>query len=164
MFDATKLRADNRDMKHHRPNAYRIIALACLLGAAHPAMAADTGLTLVEHATTDAVSVHGGSKADNIGDMLTFANPMFDAADKVPLGTDQGFCVRLVLGKSYECHILVTLAKGQISVDGPFYDTEDSVMAVTGGTGVYRGVRGEMLLHARDAKGTAFNFTYTLDK
>jgi hypothetical protein len=88
-----------------------VAALACLLGGAPPALAADGGLVLVEHATTDAVSVHGGTKADNVGDVLTFANPMFDAADKLPVGMDQGYCVRLVLGKAFECHITVMLER-----------------------------------------------------
>jgi allene oxide cyclase len=35
-------------------------------------------------------------------------------------------------------------------------------MAVTGGTGQYLGARGAMKLHARDAKGTAYDFTYDL--
>jgi hypothetical protein len=138
-------------------------AVTFLLGGAAPAAAGATGLTLVEHATTDAVSVHGGAKADNVGDILTFANPMFDAADKAPVGADQGYCVRMVLGKSFECHITVMLANGQITMDGPFFDTADSVMAVTGGTGIYREVRGEMRLHARDAKGSAFDFVYSLN-
>ena len=47
-------------------------------------------------------------------------------------------------------------------MDGPFLDSGDSVLAVTGGTGAYGGARGEMLLHARDAKGSAFEFTYKL--
>ncbi len=158
-----RARVDKRAMKHLCPGMLHVAALACLLGGAPPALAADGGLVLVEHATTDAVSVHGGTKADNVGDVLTFANPMFDAADKLPVGMDQGYCVRLVLGKAFECHITVMLANGQVMVDGPFYDTADSVMAVTGGTGAYRGVRGEMRLHARDAKGSAYDFVYSLN-
>lgn len=33
---------------------------------------------------------------------------------------------------------------------------------VTGGTGAYKGARGEMLIHARDAKATAYDFHYRL--
>ena len=36
------------------------------------------------------------------------------------------------------------------------------VLAVTGGTGKYRGARGEMKLHARDAKGSEYDFTFNL--
>ena len=132
-------------------------SLAALAGAADGAT-----LKLVERALGNATHVHGGTAADNVGDMLTFSNPVYDAANSVRLGFDQGYCVRLVVGRSYECHWTLSLAQGQIVVDGPFLDAGDSVLAVTGGTGSYSGARGEMLLHARDAKGSAYDYTYTL--
>jgi len=52
------------------------------------------------------------------GDVLTFVNDVFDAANQVELGSDQGYCVRLVAGKAYECHWTLFLAGGQITVDG----------------------------------------------
>ncbi len=119
-------------------------------------------LQVVERAETDATHVRGGNAADNVGDMLTFTNPIFDRANAKHVGSDQGFCVRLVVGKTYECHLTVLLEQGEIVVDGPFYDSADSVLAVTGGTGAYAGVRGEMKLHARDARGSAFDFAFDL--
>ena len=106
--------------------------------------------------------MHGGAAADNVGDILTFSNPVYDAGNTEKLGFDQGYCVRLVVGQSYECHWTLSLAQGQIAVDGPFLDAGDSTLAVTGGTGAYSGARGEMKLHARDAKGSAYDYTYTL--
>ncbi|MDT7578689.1 MAG: hypothetical protein QOH17_5022, partial [Pseudonocardiales bacterium] len=47
-------------------------------------------------------------------------------------------------------------------VSGPFYDTKDSVMAITGGPGKWARAHGEMRLHARNAKGTAYNFTFSV--
>jgi hypothetical protein len=35
-------------------------------------------------------------------------------------------------------------------------------MAITGGTGKYAGARGQMKLHARDEKGSEYDFTYEL--
>jgi hypothetical protein len=116
---------------------------------------------VVEHATSDATA-HLGSQPDNRGDILTFANDVFDAADKTKLGSDQGFCIRIVVGKAYECLWTMSLADGQITVQGPFYDAGDSVLAVTGGTGRYADVRGEMKLHAHDAQGSKYDFIYTL--
>jgi hypothetical protein len=78
--------------------------------------------------------------------------------------SDSGWCIRTVAGKSWECFWTLTLADGQITVEGPFLDAGDSVVAVTGGTGKYAGVRGEMALHARDAKGSAYDFKYSLIK
>ena len=40
------------------------------------------------------------SKADAPGNVLTFANPVYDAADAKKVGTDNGFCVRTVKGKT----------------------------------------------------------------
>ena len=60
-------------------------------------------------------------------------------------------------GRCYE-----QTADGQISVEGPFLDAGDSMLAVTGGTGAYSGVRGEMALHSRNAEGSEYDFTYSL--
>ena len=116
---------------------------------------------LVEHATTDATA-HIGKDADNRGDVLTFANDVYDAANKKKVGTDQGYCVRVVVGTSFECIWTTMLAGGQITVEGPFLDAGDSTLAVTGGTGKYATARGEMKLHSRDAKGSEYDFEFSL--
>ena len=87
---------------------------------------------------------------------------MFDAEDKVKIGTDQGVCFRTVPGKAYECFWTVNLEKGQITVEGPFLDSGDSVLAITGGTGEYAGAQGEMALSAIGSEGKAYNFTYKI--
>lgn len=139
----------------------KIILITASLLIATPALAGQ--LTVVEHAATDATASVGKAK-DNAGDILTFANPVFDAANKKQVGADNGFCIRTVVGKAYECHWTLSLKDGQITTDGPFHDTGDTTLAVTGGTGKYIGAKGEMLLHARDAKGSAYDFKYTLVK
>lgn len=133
-------------------------AAAMMLGAA-PAGAAT--LHVIEHATSDATAAIGSAK-DNRGDVLTFTNPLFDASDKSEVGSDNGFCIRTAIGKSYECQWTTTLADGQITVEGPFHDAGDTVLAVTGGTGKYAGARGSMALHARDPKSTEYDFVFSL--
>lgn len=133
---------------------------ALLWAAAQPASAAER-LQFVERAMTD-TTIDLGAKGDSVGDLLTFANPIYDAANKTQLGTDQGYCVRVVVGKSWECFWTLILTGGQITVEGPFYDSGDSTMVVTGGTGKYAGAKGAMKLHARDAKATSYDFTYDL--
>ena len=131
-----------------------------LLGTA--AMAAGpASFTVVERATTDAVTDLGAS-GDSAGDVLTFANEVFDAADAEKVGSDSGFCVRTIAGKAWECFWTLSLANGQLTVAGPFLDAGDSTLTITGGTGHYAGAKGEMKLHARDAKGSAYDFTYVL--
>jgi Allene oxide cyclase len=115
---------------------------------------------VVERATTDAVS--NGEASDAAGNILTFANEVFDAANTRKVGRDQGSCVRTVVGKAWECAWTTFLPAGQITVEGPFYDTGNSVLAVTGGTGAYRNVRGEMELKYRNAAGTEFDFVFHL--
>src|SRR3954469_17031061 len=59
-------------------------------------------ITVVEHATTD-TTTDTGAKGDTVGDILTFANDVFDAADAAKVGTDNGSCLRTVEGAAYEC-------------------------------------------------------------
>ena len=70
--------------------------------------------------------------------------------------------MRVVVGKSWECFWTLLLKHGQITVEGPFLDDGDSVMAITGGTGKYAGAKGSLKLHARDAKGSSYDFLYDL--
>jgi hypothetical protein len=142
--------------------ARRVNLALAVCGLAMPAGAEGIAtIRVVERATTDATA-HIGPAPDNAGDLLTFANDIFDAKNESRIGTDQGYCIRIVPGKSYECQWTLFLADGQIAVAGPFLDAGDSTLAVTGGTGKYAGARGEMALHARDAKGSAYDFTYRL--
>lgn len=140
-------------------NRYGLLVLMLVLGTARAS--AGEVIAVVERADTDAVT-DTGAKGDSAGDLLTFANPVFDKANKVKVGTDQGFCVRTVAGKAWECWWTLMLKDGQLTVEGPFLDAGDSVMAVTGGTGKYATARGQMKLHARDAKGSAYDFVYEL--
>jgi allene oxide cyclase len=118
-------------------------------------------VTVIEHATTDATT-NPGTGPGGIGDVLTFANDVFDASDTNKVGTDQGYCIR-VSSVSYECNWTTLLPKGQITVEGPFFDTkDDNTLAITGGTGRYRHVRGTMDLQTRDG-GTKFAFVFHLN-
>ena len=114
-------------------------------------------ISVVEHATTDAVTNGTG---DNPGNILTFANDVFNRADTQKVGTDQGSCTRIVVGESWECTWTTFLPAGQITVEGPFYDTSDSVLAITGGTGAYRNARGLMELKYHNPEGTKFDFVF----
>ncbi|MFL5259198.1 MAG: allene oxide cyclase family protein [Hyphomicrobiales bacterium] len=143
--------------------AFRVgLNVLCLTGAfATAGWAEEKQLNFVERATTDAV-LDLGAQGDSAGDILTFANEIYDESDKEKVGSDNGWCIRTTVGKAWECFWTLSLKDGQVTVEGPFLDAGDSAMAVTGGTGQYAGARGEMLLHARDAKGSAYDFKYRL--
>ena len=135
------------------------VVTAALAAWTGDAGARSTGtVKVVEHALTDAVS--NGSKADNLGNVLTFANPVYDSADAKRIGSDNGFCVRTVKGKSWECMWTTFLPNGQITVEGPFSDTGNTRVAITGGTGKYRNARGSMELNYHNPSGTEFDFVF----
>jgi hypothetical protein len=121
-----------------------------------------TTFTVVEHADTDTV-VDLGPRGDSIGDTLAFANPVHDTAG-TKVGDSQGSCVRTKAGTAWECGWTTTLSGGSIVVQGPFYDAADSTLAITGGTGKWSKARGQMHLHARDAKGSAYDFTFAVER
>jgi len=135
-------------------------ALALLMPVAGSAA---ESLHLIEHAVNETTThVAPGAKGDSVGDLLTFANLEVDATNKTQLGTDHGWCVRVVVGKSWECFWTLLLKEGRITVEGPFYDSGDSVFVITGGTGKYAGARGQMTLHDRGTTPTNYDFVYQL--
>jgi hypothetical protein len=134
---------------------------ALTLAVAAGSASAGEQLKLVERPVGE-TTVDLTAKGDSVGDMLVFANGVFDAENKTQLGTDQGYCIRTIVGKTWECIWTLTLKAGQITVEGPFADTGDSLFAVTGGTGKYVGARGTLKLHPRDATPTGYDFTYDL--
>jgi allene oxide cyclase len=124
---------------------------------------------VVEHAITDTVGDvdNGTPSPDALGNVLAFHNPVFDAADKHQVGTDNGQCTRTVAtGKNteWECFWTVVLKQGQITVEGPYYDNgTDTTLAITGGTGAFVEAQGQMLLHATgNPVGSEYDFVYTL--
>ena len=131
--------------------------------SAAPSRARPAGATVhvVEHAITDTEIPTGGGK-DVKGNILTFNNPVFDAANKTQVGHDEGFCTRLQVKLGiWECLWTTFLKGGQITVQGPYYDTRNSVLSITGGTGAYRDSRGEMTLLSRDG-GKEYDFIFHL--
>jgi hypothetical protein len=137
------------------------LALA-ILAVSVPFAAAETAKTIhvVERATTDAVT--NGSKEDKAGNVLTFHNKVYDAANKQQIGKDSGYCVRTIVGKLWECNWTTELRSGSITVEGPFSDSGGTVLAITGGTGAYAEARGTMNLAYHNKKGTAFDFIFHL--
>jgi hypothetical protein len=137
----------------------RVLGLIAAL-AVLPAMAGEQ-IVVVERPVGE-TTVDLGAKGDSVGDLLVFANKVYDPANKTQVGSDQGYCVRTIVGKSWECFWTLTLKAGQITVEGPFMDEGDSLLVVTGGTGKYAGAKGAMKLHPRDPTPTGYDFTYDL--
>ena len=145
----------------------RLLALALLVAGALVVGCGDDDdsstqtIKVVEHADTDVLQHVGpASEDDSVGDVLGFANDLYDEQNQEKVGTDNGMCMRTAPGEAFECVWTASLDGGQITVEGPFYDASDSTLAITGGTGDYKDASGEMTLHARNDKGTEYDFTY----
>ena len=132
------------------------LAVGSMLSISNAKAAEMQKLNLIEHAGGEVVTDLGES-GDSAGDLLTFQNEVYDDADTKKVGSIHGWCIRVIAGKSWECFWTLFHDDGQITVEGPFFDAGDSTVAITGGTGKFAGVRGEMLLHARNDKGTAYD-------
>ena len=63
-----------------------------------PAAAAEH-LVVVERPVGE-TTVDLGAKGDSVGDLLVFANKVYDASNKTRVGSDQGYCIRTIVGKS----------------------------------------------------------------
>ena len=135
--------------------ATAIVVSLISVAAAGPGL---TRLHVVERATTDTV-IDLEANGDSSGDLLTFHNEIYDETDQSVVGSDQGDCVRIEVGVSWECRWVTTLSDGSITVEGPFLDAGPSVLAITGGTGAYRDVGGSMRLVAREG-GTEYDFIF----
>ncbi len=118
-------------------------------------------LRVIEHATTDKV-IDTGKTGDSTGDLLTWHNVLYNGANTKPVGHDQGDCIRIAPKKgSWECRWINFVPGGAITVEGAFFDTEDSVLPITGGTGMYRNARGTMELKSRKG-GAEYAFIFNV--
>lgn len=140
------------------------VCAAGLLTACGSSSSSET-IKVIEHAETDTVRHIGpANEEDSVGDVLAFANPIFDSADEKQVGSDNGQCVRTVVGKAWECIWTVRLSEGQITVEGPFEEDKDTTLAITGGTDEYKNASGQMQLSARTPEETEYDFVYEVDR
>jgi hypothetical protein len=76
------------------------------------------------------------------------------------VGRDQGDCIRInTIEGSWECRWLTFLKGGAITVEGPFYDSHDSVLVITGGRGKYKDAQGSMELKVLP-DGSGYDFIF----
>jgi allene oxide cyclase-like protein len=97
---------------------------------------------------------------DSVGDQDVY-NGKFFARNK-QVGRDGGVCTLVELPSIYHCVATNWFDKGQLAVQfiGDFSSTEPGHFAITGGTGAYRGARGEVKYVAKpDGADVTFRFT-----
>ncbi len=150
----------------------RTLAIAAAMGLLVIAAAAGTVpagagggptvISVVERATTDEL-VDLGAPGDSNGDLLTFANRLYDETNTEKVGRDQGSCIRVDAARGFwQCSWTAWLGGGSVTVEGAFYDTKESSLAITGGTGSFRNATGVMHLGFRDDPAE-FDFVYSID-
>jgi Allene oxide cyclase len=138
-----------------------VLAMGGLAAASSSSHSSGTTVHVIEHAVTDTV-IDTGAPGDSTGDLLTFHNRVYDATNTSMAGRDQGECVRIApKAGSWECRWTTWVGGGQITVEGPFFDTRNSVLAITGGTGRFHDAHGQMVLVSR-AGGTEYDFIFHL--
>ena len=130
------------------------IALAlALAGAAVTVTAAgatsapeDAGRVI--HFTTKQVHqslIDNGTPGFGVDDIVVFSNDLYQDGTKI--GEDGGTCTVVRAGSEITMHCLGTntLPDGQIAVQGLAAPGEPFELAITGGTGRYRAVRGQVI-------------------
>ncbi len=138
--------------RHPGEMTRRGLAAALLFACGSTAAIAGQTLHVVERPTTDTV-IHVNGEADSVGDKLVFANPVFDATNTRRVGTAQGSCVSVVVGKTWQCLFELVIGADWLVLEGAFTDTKgDLQFAILGGVGKYLGATGVMKARVRDSK------------
>ena len=120
-----------------------------LLAAILPGLAActqqapQTLVTIADARSSPAQFIDTGETGDSPGDILVFDQPLLDA-DMQEIGNNSGICIRTRIGHSFQCQWTLTLEDGTIQVAGREFDQGASNITITGGTGSYAGITGNM--------------------
>ena len=121
-----------------------ILLTATLLGvAACSQESPQTLITLADARTDPARVIDTGEPGDSAGDILVFDQPLLDE-DMEIIGNNSGTCIRTRVGHSLQCQWTLTFENGSIQVAGREFDQGTSVISITGGSGSYAGITGEM--------------------
>jgi hypothetical protein len=109
----------------------------------------------------------GNQEADTFG-FVYFNNRIVVPDTNETMGTQQGHCVEVQVGKFLECYFMFDIAgEGRITAEATFdlIEFPNAKLTITGGTGKFTGITGEgCTSYADDFNGTTFyyNFNYAL--
>jgi hypothetical protein len=91
------------------------------------------------------------------GDFFLFEDRLFDSSGTRAVGRDSGRCELGIQTFSCEATAQVT-GKGKIRVAGSLFSENDAVLPVTGGTGAYEGVGGQVSIFEQAGDSTLLVF------
>jgi len=103
----------------------------------------ETLITLADARTLPAHVTDTGESGDSVGDILTFDQPLLDAAMNT-IGNNSGFCIRTRIEHSFQCQWTLTFDNGSVQVAGREFDQGTSTISIVGGTGDFAGITGDM--------------------
>jgi allene oxide cyclase len=139
------------------------VAVVASAGASRSEMRYPVKVSLVEHAISDQ-EIDVGDTGFSNGDLLTFANPIFNASNAQRVGRDQGSCIVVNATKvHYQCSWTTWFDDGSLTVEGPFFGDRETNLAITGGTGDFSTARGWMHLGFR-ADPAEFDFVFFIQR
>jgi cytochrome c553 len=104
---------------------------------------AKTLITYADANSSPAVYIDINKRGDSIGDQWIFDQPLLDENGNA-IGNNSGFCLRTKVNSSSQCQWTLTIKKSTIQVAGREFDKGASLIAIVGGTGVYKGITGEL--------------------
>ncbi|KAF3788951.1 Allene oxide cyclase 4 [Nymphaea thermarum] len=92
-------------------------------------------------------------QVNSLGDLVPFTNKIYSGNLEKRLGISAGICILIQhvpekKGDRYEATYSIYFGDyGHISIQGPYLTYEDTYLAVTGGSGIFKGARGQVKLH-----------------
>ncbi|MDP9256209.1 MAG: hypothetical protein M3Q31_06620 [Actinomycetota bacterium] len=108
-------------------------------------------LTFIEKSTAGTFVDVDKSGGPSIGDEFVFQSDLLDPTTHAKVGTTEGHCMVVTAsGDLSDCDASGILADGQIRVAGASSNANVTVLAVTGGTGAYRNVSGQITIETID--------------
>ena len=109
-------------------------------------------LTFIEKSTAGTFVDVDKSGGPSVGDEFVFQSDLFDPVTNAKLGTVEGHCMLITeSGDINDCEASGILEGGQIRVAGGGPSEADvTVLAVVGGTGIYRNVSGKITVTTID--------------
>ena len=120
-----------------------LLTATILLVAACSQDTPQTLITIADARANPAHIIDNDEPGDSVGDILVFDQPLLDN-DMKNIGNNSGACIRTRVGHSFQCQWTLTFDSGSIQVAGREFDQGVSAISITGGTGRYAGISGEM--------------------
>jgi hypothetical protein len=121
-----------------------------------------TNLHVYEHDIKDKTIVVG-TEQDPRGNYYVFDNPVYNSDDQDHIGFSEGLCT--YTSKTItQCDWTLIFPKGKIMIAGAALENETvSWYAVTGGTGIYKGIHGDVkLTYSKEGAQAEYEYDFSV--